>query len=215
MSKSLLSDGKAVLLAVSQGFYRMTYNTLICLFHLNLVLNCIQSLVILKNNIAIMKFLSTLLALLSLAGLSFQAAIEILTPQAKANQQLEARASGWCSSTKVINGYPGDDGRATKIKYPALNGRVQGCIMGRGAQSSAVKEVQRAVNICGAIPKQIQEDGEYGPKTQAAVRYVQKGLKVSVDGVWGPKTGAAMSWAAYQVDSNGREYAYYCKRANF
>lgn len=162
-----------------------------------------------------MKVFIILLSLLTLSDFSSQAPTADSTELSARDTELDTRASGWCTGTKIVTGQAGDDGRSTKIKYPSLSGKVQTCILGRGAQSSAVTAVQHGLNICGAIPKALKEDGNYGPKTEAAVIYVQKQKKVQVDGVWGPKTGAAMEWDAYQLDASGHLYASYCKKATF
>lgn len=46
-------------------------------------------------------------------------------------------------------------------------------------------------------------DARYGPKTKAAVKYMQSILGVTQDGVWGSKTGSKMNWSASKQDSNG------------
>src|SRR5215813_2671362 len=45
------------------------------------------------------------------------------------------------------------------------------CIMGRGAVSNAVEELQDALNTC--YGKGLTMDGDFGPRTETALRQVQ------------------------------------------
>lgn len=61
--------------------------------------------------------------------------------------------------------------------------------LARGSKGSAVKELQTALNARGAG---LAVDGDFGPKTDAAVRAFQKTNSLVVDGIVGPKTWAAL-----------------------
>ncbi len=52
-----------------------------------------------------------------------------------------------------------------------------------------VKQQQKAVNRLGYEPK-LDEDGEWGPKTEAGVKWLQKKVGTKPDGEWGKETEA-------------------------
>lgn len=60
------------------------------------------------------------------------------------------------------------------------------CVMGRGNHSFGVWALQRTLNIC--YNAGLAEDAVYGPKTEAAVTWVQAVVRARVDGVYGPET---------------------------
>ena len=72
--------------------------------------------------------------------------------------------------------------------------------MQRGAQGDAVRGVQeefRFRNLSGDPSKGLAVDGDFGPKTEAAVRGFQQALhadipSMAVDGVVGPMTWQAL-----------------------
>lgn len=51
----------------------------------------------------------------------------------------------------------------------------------------SIRQQQEAVNTLGFTPK-LDVDGEWGPKTEAGVRWLQKKVGSGVDGEWGPET---------------------------
>jgi hypothetical protein len=51
----------------------------------------------------------------------------------------------------------------------------------------SIKQQQEAVNALGHTPK-LDVDGEWGPKTEAGVKWLQKKIGAGVDGEWGPTT---------------------------
>ena len=59
----------------------------------------------------------------------------------------------------------------------------------------SVKRQQEAVNELGYTPK-LDVDGEWGPKTEGGVRWLQKKVGAAVDGQWGKETEA--KYAAYK-----------------
>jgi peptidoglycan hydrolase-like protein with peptidoglycan-binding domain len=81
---------------------------------------------------------------------------------------------------------------------------------GTSGQREAIAQLQRSLNVCygpnrfpdgapaWAVTSQLAEDGEYGSKTQEAVRQVQnylnnyEGRSLTVDGYAGPRTRTAM-----------------------
>ena len=59
----------------------------------------------------------------------------------------------------------------------------------RGDKGAKVREIQDILKAGGLYKGEI--DGDFGPKTEAAVKEWQRLLKLDDDGVWGPKTEAA------------------------
>lgn len=62
-----------------------------------------------------------------------------------------------------------------------------------GSQGARVKQLQAALNA--ARKAGLMVDGEFGPKTEAALKSFQKAAKLSVDGVYGPKSATALKKA--------------------
>lgn len=109
-------------------------------------------------------------------------------------------ADGYCSTTspKNINIASGGVVTTYHLNIPAISnsGRLStSCIMNTGAKGSGVREVQEACNHCYGASLDV--DGDYGAKTKAAVKSMQKklGLKGDdVDGIYGPQTGSLMNF---------------------
>lgn len=53
-----------------------------------------------------------------------------------------------------------------------------------------IKSQQKEINLAGYTPKLV-EDGKWGPKTEAAVKWYQRRIGVGADGIWGKATDAA------------------------
>ena len=51
----------------------------------------------------------------------------------------------------------------------------------------SIQKQQEAVNALGHAPK-LDVDGEWGPKTEAGVKWLQKKVGAGVDGEWGHET---------------------------
>ena len=60
----------------------------------------------------------------------------------------------------------------------------------------SIRQQQEAVNALGYTPK-LDVDGEWGPKTEAGVKWLQKKVGADVDGEWGQNTEA--KFAAYRA----------------
>ena len=58
----------------------------------------------------------------------------------------------------------------------------------RGAKGDPVREVQRILNAWYPSLPALTVDGDFGPKTEARVRYMQQRAGLAVDGVVGPNT---------------------------
>jgi peptidoglycan hydrolase-like protein with peptidoglycan-binding domain len=80
---------------------------------------------------------------------------------------------------------------------PASAGGSINCQMGRGAESSAVLQLQHTINTC--YPKSVRgdaldTDGNFGPNTQTALTKVQRHIGADDDGVYGPETQSKMKF---------------------
>jgi Putative peptidoglycan binding domain len=71
---------------------------------------------------------------------------------------------------------------------PANGGRS----LRKGLRGGDVSDLQHALIAAGLLPAGAA-DGIFGPKTEAAVKELQRRLGVSPDGIVGPKTRAAMA----------------------
>lgn len=72
----------------------------------------------------------------------------------------------------------------------------------KGAKGASVKKLQTALNTHGAKPKLVI-DGDFGPKTDEAVRNFQKDSKLKVDGIVGKNTSAALGYKATSKGGRG------------
>ncbi|MCU0701402.1 MAG: peptidoglycan-binding protein [Myxococcaceae bacterium] len=63
-----------------------------------------------------------------------------------------------------------------------------------GVTGDDVQSLQRALNQAGASPR-LEEDGDFGPKTETAVRRFQQTFGLDVDGIAGPETLAKLQSA--------------------
>lgn len=86
----------------------------------------------------------------------------------------------------------------------AETGRIvgDGGLVYRGTGDlAAVREIQRALNRAGA---QLEVDGYFGPRTDAAVRAFQQAVGAKVDGLVGPETLGAMRGQRPGTDAYAR-----------
>lgn len=65
-----------------------------------------------------------------------------------------------------------------------------------GAKGSTVLSIQKELKAAGINPGPL--DGEFGPKTQAAVKAYQKKHHLEVDGIVGPKTWKALTHDSFK-----------------
>jgi peptidoglycan hydrolase-like protein with peptidoglycan-binding domain len=71
-------------------------------------------------------------------------------------------------------------------------------LIARGAKGEDVASLQKALNAAGANPK-LDEDGDFGPKTEQALKSLQSKLGVPSDGIYGPQTAEKMGRGASGV----------------
>ena len=110
--------------------------------------------------------------------------------------------SGYCNTKakKVVLSL----GYYYRFEVPALrsSGRtVIKCIMNSGAKGSGVKTLQYSINECYRPSPRLALDGDYGPRTKAAVRRVQRRIGTAADGIYGPKTRSLMMFYAIGLGS--------------
>jgi len=67
-------------------------------------------------------------------------------------------------------------------------------ILQQGSSGAAVRELQHLLDLAGRRPPLV-EDGDFGPATDAAVRWFQRLHGLVVDGIAGPATLAALHGA--------------------
>jgi peptidoglycan hydrolase-like protein with peptidoglycan-binding domain len=75
--------------------------------------------------------------------------------------------------------------RAPEPLSASLEAAANGQYLRRGQSSEGVRELQKALNARGF---RLEEDGKFGPATEAAVRQFQQATGAQVDGVVGPET---------------------------
>lgn len=82
----------------------------------------------------------------------------------------------------------------------------QGELLGRGRSSSPeqVTQLQEMLRTHGA---EIEADGIFGPKTEAAVREFQRENDLQVDGIVGPETGGALNRLGEEAGNRQTEVA--------
>src|SRR5882724_11280692 len=79
----------------------------------------------------------------------------------------------------------------------------------QGSKGKLVTLLQKYLNLKGKLPKEIPENGEFGPETKEAVKFFQKkaGLKTELDGSVGPETaGALAKLVGPTASSFGKEF---------
>lgn len=97
--------------------------------------------------------------------------------------------SGWNNARRIFDG-----AGATATTAPAPTDTVSVSSLRRGAQGAAVVELQNALKAQGFDPG--PADGDFGAKTEKAVKAFQAAKGLEVDGVAGPKTRAALAQPA-------------------
>lgn len=96
--------------------------------------------------------------------------------------------SGWNNARRIFDGA---GATATTAPAPTDTVSVSSGSLRRGARGAAVVELQNALKAQGFDPG--PADGDFGPKTEAAVKAFQAAKGLEVDGVAGPKTRAALA----------------------
>jgi peptidoglycan hydrolase-like protein with peptidoglycan-binding domain len=101
-----------------------------------------------------------------------------------------ASASLPCKVGLTVTGRDGN-----LITVPATSGGSTWCHLQRGYSNEAVWYLQYSIVDCyrgwGEVVN-IAVDGNFGPKTEAAVKWVQQHHGITADGIYGPQTRNAM-----------------------
>ncbi len=104
-----------------------------------------------------------------------------------------ASSVGWCDGVKIVP--HGDYGHTRRYPMHSATGSLH-CTLARGASGSAVRALQMALKQCNYAPN-LDVDGDFGDKTEAALRHAQDKKGVDDDGIYGPITGAALAWMVW------------------
>jgi hypothetical protein len=89
-------------------------------------------------------------------------------------------------------------GRVRPTAGPAADGAPAGTpILKEGSAGVGVRQLQRCLNLVQR--SDLDVDGEYGPKTAAAVGAFQRGVALLIDGEYGPKTARKLTAARKRV----------------
>ncbi|MCB5167005.1 peptidoglycan-binding protein [Streptomyces bambusae] len=95
-----------------------------------------------------------------------------------------AAASPACTMHGFIGAYQG-----TIVDIPIASGGTH-CHLQQGYANEAVRVLQKSIVRCYGIS--IQTDGQFGPRTKAALIEVQRRERINQDGGYGPQTRDAM-----------------------
>jgi hypothetical protein len=102
----------------------------------------------------------------------------------------QLRQHGEGVTTITIDGTLCNDDRAYSAdygQYPRTVDVPAYPMLRYGDKSSFVKMIQTRLNEKGYIPK-LEVDGDFGPKTLAAVKWFQTKMRIEIDGIVGPIT---------------------------
>ena len=90
-------------------------------------------------------------------------------------------------TTERVQQVLGGNGGATPAPSPTPNPGARPTIR-RGSKGDAVREVQRILNAWYPGLSRLAVDGDFGPATEARVKYMQSRAGLAVDGIVGPNT---------------------------
>jgi peptidoglycan hydrolase-like protein with peptidoglycan-binding domain len=117
------------------------------------------------------------------------AALVVLTSTAAAVFAFSAPAlaAPVCTESRAVRG----------LWVPSTSSGNLDCVMGRGANSQAVAQLQATINECYLEPRReplLGVDGDFGGRTETALKRVQGWIGTDRDGVYGKNTRNRMKF---------------------
>ena len=101
-----------------------------------------------------------------------------------------ARCPGICTCGGSCHGEEELEERRVLARAVAIGAEQESVVLlSRGSRGDAVADVQTKLNATGV---DCQVDGQFGPRTQAAVEFFQSAHRLVVDGIVGRETGAML-----------------------
>jgi hypothetical protein len=85
-------------------------------------------------------------------------------------------------------------GNFSPLSFGALINPMSAAQVAAVVKPMSAREVQHGLNVLGAAPP-LTEDGNYGPKSVAAVKSFQMSIGLTADGIVGPKTVLGLQYA--------------------
>lgn len=80
--------------------------------------------------------------------------------------------------------------------------------------NNAVEALQDTLNSCFALSEVLEEDGVFGPRTQAMLKEAQWLVGTAVDGVYGPHTRDSFNYYFKWVGYNRYDGRKYCEQVS-
>ena len=111
--------------------------------------------------------------------------------------KVEANLAAWQNPDRSVVNPP----EPSPVKVPGHRWRFDR-VLGKGDRGDDVRELQRTLAVTGNDPG--PADGVFGPKTEAAVRALQRTLNVMDDGLWGPASAAALERLFAWLDAEAK-----------
>ncbi|GHA06551.1 hypothetical protein GCM10010303_15250 [Streptomyces purpurascens] len=99
--------------------------------------------------------------------------------------------AGYCNKSVTRSSALGSLSFAFEAKIPAHD-KSMDCYMNRGANSAAVEALQISLNKC--YGRSLDVDGDFGPATEAALKYAQGKEGLGVDGKYGKESREGLDW---------------------
>ena len=133
-------------------------------------------------------------ALLAGLGLTTTTASAAPAPApAPAPKSVALASDGWCDSWRkvIVSG----SGHAVHQPFNRASGS-RDCTLARGSNGSAVRILQIALRDCN-FASGLDDDGDFGPRTEDALEYAQERRGTAVDGVYGKNTRKALLWPVF------------------
>ncbi|MFI6938964.1 peptidoglycan-binding protein [Streptomyces sp. NPDC050418] len=105
-----------------------------------------------------------------------------------------AAYAGYCNA-QVTKSRPAASGGKYNAYLPAYGTNIN-CYMNPGAQSNAVKALQKNLNWC--YGRKLTVDGIFGNDTRDALEYAQGEEDISADGGYGEQSRTHLQWRWYE-----------------